>query len=168
MTEITYVLDASVFMIGHISMGSEVRSVTVPGVVDELKDAQSRLVFEQAVQEKLTVEEPTDASRLKVISAAKNTGDMERLSDTDVDLLAKALELGERCRLITDDYAMQNVACGLSITVQDIAQNGITHILRWRLRCDGCKRYFDEDECKAGDMCPVCGSLVRRIADRKK
>ena len=77
-------------------------------------------------------------------------------STTDVRLIAAALELGGV--LVTDDYAIQNVAEKLDVRVEIIAREGIDEGRDWRFQCQGCGREFDEDH----DRCPVCGSDVER------
>ncbi|MFW6265787.1 MAG: NOB1 family endonuclease, partial [Halanaeroarchaeum sp.] len=91
-----------------------------------------------------------------VRQAAKRTGDATVLSETDVRLLAAALELD--ATLVTDDYAMQNVADDLDLAVEVVAQEGITERRDWRYQCRGCGREFDEHR----ERCPICGSQLSR------
>jgi UPF0271 protein len=76
------------------------------------------------------------------------------LSPADRDILALALELG--AVLITDDFAVQNVAHRLGIATRSIRQRP-ARAIRWRYRCSGCGRYWQEP----GD-CPVCGAQIKR------
>src|SRR5687767_1654024 len=59
---------------------------------------------------------PEDRSRARVRDAAGRTGDLAKLSATDVDVLALALDLGGA--VLSDDYRIQNVgrALGLAVT----------------------------------------------------
>ncbi|WP_129112768.1 NOB1 family endonuclease [Halegenticoccus tardaugens] len=88
--------------------------------------------------------------------AAGETGDREVLSETDVRLLAAAFELD--ATLVTDDYAMQNVAERLGVDVEAIARDGIDERRDWTFQCAGCGREFDEQH----DRCPICGSDLSR------
>jgi len=54
--------------------------------------------------------------------AARGSGDAAELSDTDTRLIATALELS--ATLVTDDYAMQNVAERLDISVKRLHATG--------------------------------------------
>jgi UPF0271 protein len=99
---------------------------------------------------------PADGTVEKVRRAASETGDREVLSDTDVRLLAAAFELD--ATLVTDDYAMQNVADRLGVDVSVIAQDGIDERRDWQFQCQGCGREFDENR----DRCPICGSPLSR------
>jgi UPF0271 protein len=99
---------------------------------------------------------PAEGTVEKVRRAAGETGDRAELSDTDIRLLAAAFELDGV--LVTDDYAMQNVADKLAVTVDVIAQEGITEQRDWTFQCAGCGREFDENR----DRCPICGSDLSR------
>jgi len=92
----------------------------------------------------------------RIERAARETGDLETLSRTDVRLVAAAFELDSR--LVTDDYAMQNVADRLNVAVEVIDQEGIDEQRSWQFQCQGCGREFDEHH----DRCPVCGSDLSR------
>ncbi len=92
----------------------------------------------------------------RVRDAAADTGDDGVLSDTDRRLVAAALELD--ATLVTDDYAVQNVADRLGVDCRVIAQEGITERRDWQFQCAGCGRTFDDDR----DRCPVCGSGLSR------
>jgi len=86
--------------------------------------------------------------------AAGRTGDVSVLSPTDFDLISLALELNGT--IITDDFAVQNVARKLGITTMPIHQRSARARV-WKFRCSGCGRYYP----KTGE-CPVCGSLIKR------
>jgi UPF0271 protein len=88
--------------------------------------------------------------------AARETGDLAELSDTDVRLVATTFELD--ATLVTDDYAMQNVAERLDVRVEVIARDGISEQRDWTFQCAGCGREFDENK----DRCPICGSDLAR------
>lgn len=99
---------------------------------------------------------PRDDAVEKVERAATETGDRDALSATDVRLIAAAFELDGT--LVTDDYAMQNVAGRMSVGVEVIAQGGIDEQRDWHYQCQGCGREFDENK----ERCPVCGSDLSR------
>jgi UPF0271 protein len=92
----------------------------------------------------------------RVERASRETGDEAALSRTDVRLLAAAFELD--ATLVTDDYAMQNVADKLDVGVEVIAQDGIDERRDWQFQCQGCGRTFDENR----DRCTICGSDLER------
>jgi UPF0271 protein len=147
-----YVLDASAFIHGYDPDGE---TATVPAVRSELED-ESAYRYDALEGGGMYVHVPDDATRDRVRRAAAETGDREALSGTDADLLAAAVELD--ATLVTDDYAMQNVADRLGVAVEAVAREGIDERRDWTFQCRGCGREFDEDR----DRCPVCGSDLTR------
>ena len=137
--------------------------VTVPEVVAEILDETSALYFSV---KNLKVEEASSKSVEKVKKAARRTGDIHKLSDTDIKVLAKALdeiEKGNDVVLVTDDYAIQNVAMSLGIRFDGILHRGISKEFKWVKVCRGCGRKIESE------ICPVCGSeaVIRRVKNDK-
>jgi UPF0271 protein len=155
-----YIADSAVFIMGNYVDSSLL--ITVPSVVGELKSSEAVLRFELARESGARVEMPEPEMRGEVLEMAKYTQDIEDLSSTDVDILAKALEYKESAVLLTDDYAVQNVASLLGIEVKPVAQKNIRDILVWEKQCVGCRKRFDK-----GEICPVCGSLLKKRRKRK-
>ena len=151
-----YVADSSVFILGMpLSTRMRNRTITTPEVISELTDIKSKMAFEAAIEAGVEVESPLARFTLEVRSHASRTGDIERLSGTDIGILAKALEHGGI--LCTDDYAIQNVAESLGIETKPILQNGIKETFEWGKRCKGCGRRFGSNV----RICPVCGSETK-------
>lgn len=146
-----YVLDASVFF-SDISPEGEL--YTTPLVLSELKDLRSKGRFEALSASGMIVTEPTTADIEAVRDAASATGDITVLSPTDTGLLALAYGLG--AVLVTDDFAVQNVAGRLGISIMPVSQRK-AKARRYTFRCSGCGRYAKE----AG-ICEVCGSELKR------
>ena len=187
MIDKVYVIDTSGF-IAQVEF-RDGTTVTVPGVVDEIMDSTSRLRFDLLKDAGLRVELPDGACREKVRSTAISTGDASVLSVTDLDILAKALELKSwfGVILVTDDYAIQNVAANLGIECKTAATPGIRKKVLWELKCTGCgnvvesgnvvgsgkavlsgkvmksgKAMVSGNVVESGIECPICGSGVRR------
>jgi len=155
-----YIADSAVFIMGS---GIEPhRIITIPSVVSELKSNEAAMRFDLARESGARVEMPEDAFREKVLQTANKTKDCEELSSTDIDILAKALEYKGNSVLLTDDYAVQNVAKVLGLEVKPVAQKKIKDVLVWQKQCTGCRRKFD-----SGDVCPVCGSPLKKRRKRK-
>ncbi len=148
-----HIADASLFIIRKRIEGNV---ITVPSVVEELCDENSRTILELM---NVRIEPPLQSFKKKVKTKAGITRDSEELSDTDIDILAKALEYSgrEETVLVTDDFAIQNTAIQLGIRVMPAGQRKIKDILLWEKQCIGCKRRFPE-----GDVCPVCGSPMNK------
>jgi UPF0271 protein len=155
-----YIADSAVFIMGNCGQENSLL-ITVPSVVNELKSKEAVLRFDLAKEEGLRVEWPEPEMIKGVTQMAKRTLDIEELSKTDIEILAKALEHKDVATLLTDDYAVQNVAVQLGIKVKPIAQKKIKDLLIWQKQCTGCKKIFE-----SGDICPICGSPMKK--KRKK
>ena len=146
------VLDTSAF-IHEYTTDDDV--VSVPEVHEELS-GQNALRFDAMEGSGMTIHVPAPEAIDNIRRAARGSGDEAELSDTDIRLVATALELS--ATLVTDDYAMQNVAERLDITVKPIARDGIAEEREWQFQCVGCNRTFDENR----ERCPICGSDLTR------
>ena len=147
-----YVLDASAFIHEYHTDES---TVTIPEVREELED-ESAYRFDAREGSGMRIHIPEPGTIDRIARAAREGGDHGELSDTDVRLLATAFEL--EGTIVTDDYAMQNVASILDIDVESIAQDGIEETRQWLFQCQGCGREFDEDY----ERCPICGTGLSR------
>ncbi len=147
-----HVLDSSAFINEY---HTDAQTSSIPLVREELED-EAAYRFDAMEGSGMHIHIPAEGTVEKVTRAAGETGDRAELSDTDVRLLAAAFELDGV--LVTDDYAMQNVADKLNVTVEIIAREGISETRQWTFQCQGCGREFDDDR----DRCPVCGSDLSR------
>jgi UPF0271 protein len=151
------VLDASALLTGRQFPGE---LVTVPGVLRELQRYGMTPQLEAVLDTQVRVLSPGEDARERVRAASESTGDAHRLSPTDRDLLALALELG--ATLVTDDYSIQNLARILGIPYEAILTPGIKETWTWSYRCTGCGRTWPEWH----EECPVCGSPLRTARPR--
>ncbi|MFB6298877.1 MAG: NOB1 family endonuclease [Halobacteriales archaeon] len=147
-----YVLDASAFINEYHTTEP---TATIPMVREELQD-ESAYRYDAMEGSGMHIQIPEDGTVERVERAARSTGDRETLSETDIRLIAATLELDGT--LVTDDYAIQNVADHLDVAVEIIAQEGIEEQRDWLFQCQGCGREFDEHK----DRCPICGSDLAR------
>ncbi|MFB6301987.1 MAG: NOB1 family endonuclease [Haloferacaceae archaeon] len=146
------VLDASAFIHEYHTDES---TASIPMVGEEL-EGEHAFRFEAMEGAGMHIHIPAEEAVERVRRAAGETGDGGELSETDVRLLAAAFELD--ATLVTDDYAMQNVAERLGVDVEVIAHEGIDEQRDWRFQCQGCGREFDDPR----DRCPICGSELTR------
>lgn len=103
------VIDASAIINAKHAEG-----VTVPEVINELKDFESRELAQARIAEgKLSILSPSKSS----VHAAKEKAS-PKLSSTDLRVLALALELKQE--LITDDYALQLSAKALGLKFKPV------------------------------------------------
>ncbi|WP_121820563.1 NOB1 family endonuclease [Halostella salina] len=147
-----YVLDSSAFIDEY---HTDEQTATIPMVREELED-ESAYRFDAMEGSGMHIHIPGEQTVEKVRRAAGEVGDLDELSDTDIRLIAATFELDGT--LVTDDYAMQNVADRLNVDVDVIAKEGITEQRDWNFQCQGCGREFDDNK----DRCPVCGSSLSR------
>ncbi|MFW5903326.1 MAG: NOB1 family endonuclease [Halolamina sp.] len=146
------VLDTSAFIHEY---HTDDEQVSIPLVKEELEGG-NEYRFDAMEGAGMELHLPADETVDRVRRAASETGDAEELSETDTRLLATGFELG--ATLVTDDYAMQNVAEKLDVEVQVIAREGIEEEREWTFQCAGCGREFDENR----ERCPICGSDLSR------
>ncbi|MFB6121854.1 MAG: NOB1 family endonuclease [Haloferacaceae archaeon] len=146
------VLDSSAFIHEY---HTDAATASIPLVREELED-ESAYRFDAMEGAGMHIHIPAANTVEKIRRAATETGDEGELSDTDVRLVAAAFELD--ATLVTDDYAMQNVAEHLRVDVEVIARDGITERREWQFQCQGCGREFDDPH----DRCPICGSDLSR------
>lgn len=151
------VLDASALLTGRQFPGD---LVTVPGVLRELRRHGMTAQLEAILETQVRVLSPGKAARERVRAASESTGDAHRLSPTDRELLALALET--EGSLVTDDYSIQNLCRTLSLPYESILTPGIKEVWQWSYRCTGCGRTWPEWH----DECPTCGSELRTSRPR--
>jgi UPF0271 protein len=151
------VLDTSaLFGMEQVPPGWE--AFVTEGVLAELEKYNDRRA--ENLLPAIKVSQATTASLSKVKEAARGTGDSSRLSRTDMEVLALALEL--RAAVVTDDYSIQNLAAVLGVEFMPMSMKGITKVLRWNYLCTGCGKVFKEPQ----PDCPVCGSPLRTTRRR--
>jgi UPF0271 protein len=147
-----HVLDSSAFITEYHTTDE---TATIPRVREEL-EGESVYRYDAMEGAGMYVHVPEEGTVERVRRAANNSGDGGVLSETDIGLLATAFELDGT--LVTDDYAMQNVAGRLDVTIEVIAREGISEQREWSFQCQGCGREFEEDK----ERCPICGSDLSR------
>jgi len=154
-----FILDAGAFLSGFDLEGGEF--YTIQEVIDELREERARLRALIGVDERKLVIAPSP-DKDKVKEAAIKTGDISRLSDTDLKVLSLGLELKEKGYepvIVTDDYTMQNVAKKLNLDFAPIVERGIKKSLMWRKICKGCGRVYPSS---FKGNCTFCGSALKR------
>ena len=131
---------------------------TVPGIKSEIVNRQSRQYFENMLATHLKVMKAQKNSYDVVNKEAKETGDYDVLSKVDMDILA----LGYECKgtIITDDFAIQNVALALEVKFLSCSGKVISEKRAWRYKCTACNH---KEKMKL-KKCSVCGNEeIRRI-----
>ena len=135
----------------------DIQYITSHKVLDEVMEGRERTYIEATIEQgQLEIHSPSKKSIEKIKMAARRTGDLEKLSEADIDVLALALgfksESKKNVDIITDDYAIQNVADYLGIKVQPIAFPKIRKQIRWKKKCPNCGKKYKLEEYE----CPIC------------
>ena len=149
-----FVLDSSAIINGFKCSSSDQIFVS-SSVMNELKRKKSNKELGYLLMLGAKIEK-VDKRFLDVVETkAKETGDIGRLSRTDINVIGLALQ--EKGTIVSDDYSIQNLAHYMNIDFLSIAEKGIKEEFSWRYRCSGCGRYYR----RYMDVCPICGSKIR-------
>ena len=159
------VLDTSAFLAGYEPFSVSEDQATVPMVEEEIKSNSITLVrFKTAVENgKVKVKAPSEDAWNHVKASANKVGDAFFLSETDLQVLALALEFktkGCTPQIVTDDYSIQNVATQMGIDFVSLATFGIRRLLEWIRYCPACHRKYPADY--NSTECIVCGTALKR------
>lgn len=157
------VLDASGFIAGIDSLAYEGEAYTTPKVAEELKTRRLKGRFETFLSlGRIKLREPSRRYMEAAREASALIGDLLKLSEADVSIIALALQLrdeGFKPIIVSDDYAVQNVAEHLGLRYEALAGR-IKARARWLVYCSACGRSFKPN---FKDLkCPICGGEVRR------
>ncbi|MFB0560677.1 MAG: NOB1 family endonuclease [Candidatus Lokiarchaeia archaeon] len=164
-----YVLDSSALIGGYNPNLTNAQHFIAPSIFEEAIDEHSRMILNLAVSNEIVkVRTPTPASIKSVKNDAKNTGDLATLSTIDIEVLALALDLKKENRnpiILTDDYALQNVAEILGIAFKTIIREGIKQRFIWTRYCPSCKKQYPDTY--SDEICEICGGKLKRRVLRK-
>lgn len=153
------VLDASAILSGIPFQGN---LVTSPLIEKEFSPGgASWRTFQYLKKAGMKIMLPSSDSLYKIQDASERTGDMNRLSAADKEILALAYDFKSEGLLLSDDYSIQNIAHLLGIKYSSLSQKGITEIRHWIYRCTGCRRVSTK-----GGICPVCGLPMRMVGKK--
>lgn len=144
---------------------------TTSSVIDELRpNTTPHTRLELALETgKVKIHSPSQSVLKEIEEASRRVGDISVLSKADKDVLAVALTLsrdGFSTVLVSDDYAVQNVAESLGLKYASLTTLGIRYRFRWVMYCPACKRRYAPDA--RTTVCSVCGTRLKRRVLRKK
>lgn len=165
-----FVLDTSAFIMGVNPSSIEGTAYSVPAVANELPDGTMASIRFNTSRDsgKLIVKMPDLQSQNAVRTASIQLGEDQVLSEADRQILALALNLnldGKAPTIVSDDYAIQNVAERLKLSYTPLATFGISYEFDWILYCPACfKKYPPRYACA---VCRVCGTELKRKVLRK-
>ncbi|WP_455393118.1 NOB1 family endonuclease [[Eubacterium] cellulosolvens] len=148
------ILDSSAILSGKFD-STEHEYYTSPNISQELENSDMNEKFNYLLDAGLRIMSPSEDSIRKVRAGAQKTGDINRLSEPDIELLSLALELDGV--ILTNDYSIQNLASELNIPFLSPTEQEITDRIIWQYQCRGCAQIFE----KKVKECPICGSQLR-------
>ncbi|MHA1754056.1 MAG: NOB1 family endonuclease [Candidatus Odinarchaeia archaeon] len=156
------VIDTSGFIGGFMPSLKTVKIFTVPSVINEIESniILKEIIFNAINKGLIEVLEPTKNSVLKVIEVSKITGDLSKLSKTDIDILALGLDLKHKYEIVilSDDYAIQNTSLKIGLKFKNIREKGIRQLINWVKYCPGCYKTYEDN---LTEYCDVCGSKLK-------
>ena len=150
------ILDASAFYAG-IPFSTTDEFFTTSLIFDEIKHIKKNHDAIGTLMEakRLKISDPDAEFVDKIKVASKKTGDFNQLSKQDISVIALCLQMNGE--IITDDFAISNVAKNLNLKVSPLMTSGINDVGNWIHYCPGCKKNFE-----SGSECPLCGTLLKR------
>ncbi len=165
-----FVIDTSAIFSRIQFAAEDIQLVTTPLLEEEMQQKGLKATVDMLINaQKLRILEPTPTSLRKVRDVANQLGDLDNLSDPDLDLLALALDLttqNDNPVLVTDDYSIQNVAQSLSLKFRGTNRPGIREVIQWETYCSACGHRAPD--LSKDEPCPVCGTSLKRRAIKKE
>jgi UPF0271 protein len=150
------ILDASAFYAG-IPFRTSSDCYTTSSVYDEIKHIKKHQeVLETLIEtNRLKIKDPDNDATIVAVKASKKTGDYQQLSKQDISIIALGIDL--KGQIITDDFAISNVAKNLGLEISPIMTKGIQDVGKWVHYCPGCR-----SSNQSGKECPMCGTTLKR------
>tara|TARA_E500000331_G_scaffold25828_1_gene22063 strand:- start:205 stop:690 length:486 start_codon:yes stop_codon:yes gene_type:complete len=155
------ILDATAFYAG-IPFVSNDSFMTTSIVYEEIKHIKAKQGALEMLQQtnRLQIRDPSEKNMAIVKDASIKTGDNSTISKQDMSIIALALE--NDCELITDDFAVTNVAKQLKIQTSPLMTQGIKTVGKWISYCSICGKEFSKEK-----ECPICGNKLNRKLIKK-
>lgn len=155
---------------GYEPTDSNTKQFSVPSVLRELIPESTPWTRFMVALERclLQVQAPTEYYLKEVERVSVRVGEGKKLSDTDRDILALALEFkdgGKEPVIVSDDYSIQNIAEHKGIRYISLSTLGIRYFLKRTLYCPACYRRYPSSY--ISETCKVCGTKLRRRTTRK-
>lgn len=127
--------------------------MTVQEVIEEARDRVTNMKLSGM---DVKVLEPGEDALKKIRKIARETGDIEKLSKTDLKIVALANQ--HSATIVSDDRNVQNVAERMQIPYISVFNEKITKLITWKKYCSNCKKYFN-----SGRVCKFCGGRLKRV-----
>ncbi len=162
-----FVADTTILLAGFI-VSNLCRSgiiVTTSKVVNEVLDKENALKLNMLIDAGLiNIVDPHNKYVNFIREFALRVGELISLSETDISLLALALQLSKECKhsnvvILSDDYAVENIAQMLGIEFRPLRTYGIKTPRRYIVKCPACGFTANNYSLK---YCPRCGHRLTK------
>lgn len=151
------VLDTTAFYAGVPYTNTTENLVTTPDVISEVSNERTRTLIALS---KINVLQGSPGNLKTVKDAAKKTGD-NTMTQADLSVLALCLNLteqGNEAILLSDDFAVENVASSLGIKARPLMTGGIKTAAEWIFFCPACGKKYQKQRAD----CLVCGTKLEK------
>jgi len=160
LNESVYVLDSTAFYAG-IPFQGEGRYYSTYQILGEVKH---QTLASSLIHSRVQVLEPSKESLQKVRAVAAKTGDLNSISEADMSIIALTMDLSsskkdENIVLVTDDFAIRNVAEVLGVNLSETTIRGEWKNITWVTYCKGCGKEYSNPKIT---VCDVCGTKLSR------
>lgn len=151
------VLDTTAFYAGVPYTNTTENLVTTPDVISEVSNERTRTLIALS---KVNVWQANPEHFKQVKDAARKSGD-NAMSKADMSVLALCLTIkgdGNEAILLSDDFAVENVASKLGIKARPLMTNGVKKVADWVYFCPACGKIY----AKQRPDCLVCGTRLEK------
>lgn len=159
-----YILDTTALLSWIIPEG---KNIVCTHVLSEVMDELTLTVVDGYIKSgKIIIKDPEEKYILEAVKLARDTGDYVKLSETDIHIIALALEYHEENEdvvVVTDDYSIQNILSKKNIRFQGYFRR-IKKEVEWVLVCSQCGKVYPPDYPKK--HCEICGGTIIRHRKR--
>lgn len=136
---------------------------TTPSAVGEVKDPENRTALSEAIDLGFVkAVAPQQPHVNAVIQAAVKIGSLHKLSKTDLDVAALAVQLRSSYSeviVVTDDYELENLLLYLGVSFKPLRTAGIRELRVFVARCPICGYVPGKPD---EGVCPFCGVEISR------
>ncbi len=161
------IIDSTVFYAG-LPFRSLDTYYTTPHIADEL---QRIPFFNNRIEtllnsNRLQIIDPSSISLQSILKDSLNIENKKSLSDADISILALAKDFISEdysVMVLTDDFAIQNVAKKLGISYKPLLYAGIKYSGQWINYCSACNSVYQSTD----DVCKNCGNPLKRKLQRR-
>ena len=148
------------------STGETESLYTPESVIKEVKKTTSKTLL-MAISSRITVIAPNISTVKNVEEKALRFGVLKRLSRTDIDVIALAVDLShryEKVYIASEDYTIQNLGMHLGFEILAIGRK-IRYIISNSKKCKNCGFEYSYDM----ERCPQCSSTeyIKVVKKRK-